>query len=84
MCLDEEALQKVLRLAYDKYLDWIEFVCMTEGNRKHEKIDAFSFELTYKLKKELAEEQKGKPSTRAQQHSQLQQALHCWRKTDPT
>ncbi|VDO96131.1 unnamed protein product [Heligmosomoides polygyrus] len=47
MCLDEEALQKVLRLAHDKYLDWIEFVRMTEGNRKHEKIDAFSFELTY-------------------------------------
>lgn len=66
VCLDEEALQKVLRLAYDKCLDWTEFVCMTEGIKKHEKIDAFSFELTYdaalkKLKKELAEEEEKRP-----------------------
>ncbi|VDL80562.1 unnamed protein product [Nippostrongylus brasiliensis] len=65
VCLDEEALQKVLRLAYEKCLDWTEFVCVTEGIRKHEKIDAYGFERTYdaalkKLKKELAAEEKAK------------------------
>uniref|UniRef100_A0A7I4Z3W9 Integrase catalytic domain-containing protein n=1 Tax=Haemonchus contortus TaxID=6289 RepID=A0A7I4Z3W9_HAECO len=65
VCLDEEALQIVLRVAYSKCLDWTEFICMTDGIRKHEKIESFGFEKTYdsalkKLKKELEEEEKKK------------------------
>nr|CDJ90476.1 unnamed protein product [Haemonchus contortus] len=44
VCLDEEALQIVLRVAYSKCLDWTEFICMTDGIRKHEKIESFGFE----------------------------------------
>ncbi|EYC27464.1 hypothetical protein Y032_0009g745 [Ancylostoma ceylanicum] len=63
MCLDEEALGKVLRVAYDRCLDWTEFICVTEGIKKHEKIDAYGFEKTYdsalkKLKSELQTEEK--------------------------
>ncbi|VDO66202.1 unnamed protein product [Haemonchus placei] len=65
VCLDEEALQIVLRVAYSKGLDWTEFICMTDGIRKHEKIASYGFEKTYdsalkKLKKELEEDEKKK------------------------
>nr|CDJ81955.1 unnamed protein product [Haemonchus contortus] len=45
--------------------DWTEFICITDGIRKHEKIESFGFEKTYdsvpkKLKKELEEEEKKK------------------------
>nr|CDJ87441.1 unnamed protein product [Haemonchus contortus] len=65
VCLDEEALQIVLRVAYSKCLDWTEFICMMDGNGKHEKIESFRFEKTYdsalkKVKKELEEEEKKK------------------------
>nr|CDJ85151.1 unnamed protein product [Haemonchus contortus] len=63
--LDKEALQIVLRVAHSKCLDWTEFICMTDGIRKHEKIESFGSEETYdsalkKLKKELDEEEKKK------------------------
>ncbi|KIH67319.1 hypothetical protein ANCDUO_02348 [Ancylostoma duodenale] len=63
VCLDEEALGKVLRVAYDRCLDWTEFICVTEGVKKHEKIEAYGFEKTYdsalkKLKQELETEEK--------------------------
>uniref|UniRef100_A0A7I4Z234 RNA-directed DNA polymerase n=1 Tax=Haemonchus contortus TaxID=6289 RepID=A0A7I4Z234_HAECO len=64
-CLDEEALQKVIRLAYDKCMDWTEFVRVTEGIKQHEKIEDYGFEKTYdatlkKVKKEIEEEERGK------------------------
>lgn len=69
VCLDEEALKKVLRLAYEKCLEWTEFICVTEEIKKHEKIDDFGFEATYDaalkgLKKELEEEEKAKRAIR--------------------
>ncbi|CAJ0595291.1 unnamed protein product [Cylicocyclus nassatus] len=47
LLLEEDALQKLLKIAYDKCFDWTEFVCTTSGIRKHEKIDDFGFETTY-------------------------------------
>ncbi|VDP23128.1 unnamed protein product [Heligmosomoides polygyrus] len=69
VCLDEEALKKLLRLAYEKCLEWTEFICVTEEIKKHEKIDDFGFEATYDaalkgLKKELEEEEKAKRAIR--------------------
>ncbi|VDP46727.1 unnamed protein product [Heligmosomoides polygyrus] len=65
VCLDEEALVSVLRLAYDKCVDWTEFVCVTHGMEKHERIDDYGFETTHdsalkKLKRSLEEEEKAK------------------------
>ncbi|VDP07470.1 unnamed protein product [Heligmosomoides polygyrus] len=65
VCLDEEALVSVLRIAYDKCVDWTEFVCATDGIKKHERIDGYGFETTYdsalkKLKISLEEEVKAK------------------------
>ncbi|VDL81348.1 unnamed protein product [Nippostrongylus brasiliensis] len=61
-CLEEETLQNVLRLAYDKCLDWTEFICVTEGKKKQQKIESYGLEKSYdsalkKLKQELAEEE---------------------------
>ncbi|VDP51838.1 unnamed protein product, partial [Heligmosomoides polygyrus] len=63
VCLDGEALRKVLRLAYQKCMDWTEFVMITDGIRRHEKIDDYRFEETYddalkKLKLELEEQER--------------------------
>nr|CDJ98287.1 gag, pol and env protein precursor [Haemonchus contortus] len=65
ICLDEEALQKVIRLAYEKCMDWTEFVCVTEGIKRHERIEDYGFEKTYdaalkKVKKEIEEEERAK------------------------
>nr|CDJ89284.1 unnamed protein product [Haemonchus contortus] len=65
ICLDEEALQKVIRLTYDKCMDWTEFVCVTEGIKHHEKIEDHGFEKAYdaalqKVKKEIEEEERAK------------------------
>ncbi|VDO97997.1 unnamed protein product [Heligmosomoides polygyrus] len=65
VCLDEEALVSVLRLADDKCVDWTEFVCVTDGIKKHERTDDYGFETTYdsalkKLKRSLGKEEKAK------------------------
>ncbi|EYB82632.1 hypothetical protein Y032_0355g3334 [Ancylostoma ceylanicum] len=50
-------------MAYGRCLNWTEFICITEGIKKHGKIDAYGFEKTYdsalkKLKRELQTEEK--------------------------
>ncbi|VDP21213.1 unnamed protein product [Heligmosomoides polygyrus] len=64
VCLDQDALEAVLRVAYEKCVDWTEFLCATDKIRKHEKIDSFGFEEIYnvalqKFRKSL--EGEGKP-----------------------
>ncbi|WKX89505.1 hypothetical protein Q1695_008845 [Nippostrongylus brasiliensis] len=47
VCLDEEAVRKVLRLAYDRCLDRTKFICVIEEIRSHERIEDFGFDTTY-------------------------------------
>ncbi|VDK52496.1 unnamed protein product, partial [Cylicostephanus goldi] len=61
--LEEEALQKLLKVAYENCFEWTEFVCMTSGIRKHEKINDFGFETIYdaalkKMKTDLQNEER--------------------------
>lgn len=39
VCLDEEALQRVLRMAYERCLDWTEFICFTQEDREEARED---------------------------------------------
>uniref|UniRef100_A0A7I4XXW5 MYND-type domain-containing protein n=1 Tax=Haemonchus contortus TaxID=6289 RepID=A0A7I4XXW5_HAECO len=67
ICLDAEALQRVLRLAYDRCKDWTEFLYVTDGISKHERIDDYCFDRTYdealkSLKRDLDEQEKNRRS----------------------
>ncbi|KHJ98093.1 hypothetical protein OESDEN_01922 [Oesophagostomum dentatum] len=61
ICLDENALKPILRLAYEKCTAWTEFICTTERIQEHEKVERFAIERMYDearqaLKNELEEE----------------------------
>ncbi|XGW34012.1 hypothetical protein V3C99_018064 [Haemonchus contortus] len=67
ICLDAEALQRVLRLAYDRCKDWTEFLYVTDGISKHDRIDDYCFDRTYdealkNLKRDLDEQEKNRRS----------------------
>ncbi|XGW04280.1 hypothetical protein V3C99_015438, partial [Haemonchus contortus] len=82
-----EALQRVLRLAYDRCEDWTEFLYVTDGISKHERIDDYCFDRTYdeglkSLKRDLDEQEKtGGLKSRVRPRLRRQKMPSYWKGT---
>ncbi|KIH66563.1 hypothetical protein ANCDUO_03111 [Ancylostoma duodenale] len=68
--LDTDALARVLKVAYDRCVEWTDFVCSTNGIRKHATVENHSFDGAYDtalraVKERISEESRRNRSTKA-------------------
>ncbi|KIH63582.1 hypothetical protein ANCDUO_06116 [Ancylostoma duodenale] len=80
--LDTDTLARVLIVTYDTCVEWTDFICSTEGIRKHVAVENHSFDGAHDvalktLKERVAEDSRRNRPTKEPEDSQHQKQPDC-------